>query len=411
MAKIMQNQKEKKEYTVAEVVEMLTDHFAIEDKTTLRGIESEALPKSTLQVRAIKYLRQFNIQKDIVNKAISEYKDSIFGYGQLEKLVNDPEVTDIAIYGPGPVWVKKHGRHEMSDVSFETPEQVSAFIDNIANKLHLNISSIEALSTRTDKKTNKDVILRVSIVSKLVTSSECHNMHIRKVQKSKVGLDRLVELEMIDDRLKEYLTNAAKTSPGMIFTGRGASGKTTLLNALLDEIDPASSVSIIQENEELFSDVHQATYLWHVVTAAGEGRTSYSLQDLARQGLLMDLDYFIIGEVKGAEARYIVTAANTGTTCWCTVHGNNSREALAKLADYIKSHQDYTNVPAQDIIPFLTSLRTVVFIKKFKVQEISEVVGCDRESNRLLYKQIYDRAHVEDPWFDHSPRLDETPRG
>jgi hypothetical protein len=165
------------------------------------------------------------------------------------------------------------------------------------------------------------------------------------------------------------------------------------------EIPQEYSTAIIQENEELFTHKHLATYMWHVDIGAGESRVSYTLEDLARRGLLMDLDYFIIGEVKGPEARYIVTAANTGTTCWCTVHGNDSTEALNKLADYIKSHSDYSSTDIKDIIPFLKSLRVVVFLKNYKVWEISEVVDVDREHGSLIYKPVYNRA-LPTPWAE-----------
>ena len=43
----------------------------------------------------------------------------------------------------------------------------------------------------------------------------------------------------------------------------------------------------------------------HIVSAHGEGKIKYDLKDLSRNGLLVDLDYFIIGEIKGGEALYL----------------------------------------------------------------------------------------------------------
>lgn len=66
----------------------------------------------------------------------------------------------------------------------------------------------------------------------------------------------------------------------------------------------------------------------------GEGKIQYELKDLARNALLLDLDYFIIGEIKGDEAVHFLTAAYTGHQCWASVHGISSTEAIDKLADY-----------------------------------------------------------------------------
>lgn len=389
----------KKDLTVADIISRLTDHFVSEDADTLQQVRSDAIPKSVLRERAQNWMIQQGFEATKSKEALRLYTLRIFGYGELEELVNDPDVSDIAIYGPGYVWVKRLGKHELSNVKLETTNDVNNYINNIAMKLKVNLSAVEAKTTKTDRTTNENFILRISIVAQKLTSSNCHNMHIRKVAKTKVDIDELITRNMIDERLKNYLVEAAKTSPGMIFCGRGAAGKTTLMNALIDEIPQEFSTAIIQENEELFTHKHLATYMWHVDIGAGESRISYTLEDLARQGLLMDLDYFIIGEVKGPEARYIVTAANTGTTCWCTVHGNDATEALNKLADYIKSHNDYSNTDIKDIMPFLKSLKVVVFLKNYKVQEIAEVVDIDREHGNLVYKPIYNRTHPT-PWHE-----------
>lgn len=388
-----------KNLTVPEIIARLTEHFVSEDPDTIQNIRAEVLPKTVLDERAKTWMIQQGFDRVKSLEALKTYKLRIFGYGELEDLVNDPDVSDIAIYGPGNVWVKKLGKHVLSDVRLETTNDVNNLINNIAMKLKVNLSAVEARTTKTDRTTNENFILRISIVAQKLTSSNCHNMHIRKVSKTKVDIDTLMERQMLDERIKKYLIEAAKTSPGMIFCGRGAAGKTSLMNALIDEIPQEYSTAIIQENEELFTHKHLATYMWHVDIGAGESRVSYTLEDLARQGLLMDLDYFIIGEVKGPEARYIVTAANTGTTCWCTVHGNDSTEALNKLADYIKSHSDYSNTDIKDIIPFLKSLRVVVFLKNYKVQEISEVVDVDREHGSLIYKPVYNRS-LPTPWAE-----------
>ena len=61
-------------------------------------------------------------------------------------------------------------------------------------------------------------------------------------------------------------------------------------------------VKVIQENEELFSNKHPDLMFQHVVTSRRQNEIQFDLKDLARNGLLTDLDYFVIGEIKGGEA-------------------------------------------------------------------------------------------------------------
>ena len=157
------------------------------------------------------------------------------------------------------------------------------------------------------------------------------------------------------------------------------------MNELLEYIPENKSVEVIQENEELFTIKHPETTFHHIVTNRGEGKIQYTLQDLARMGLLFDLDYFIIGEIKGGEALYFLNAAFTGHQCWASVHGVSSTEAIDKLADYVKYESDYSKT---DIIRMLRTMEVVVFMENFKVKEISEVVGFDEATQRLIYKRI-----------------------
>ena len=66
----------------------------------------------------------------------------------------------------------------------------------------------------------------------------------------------------------------------------------------------------------------------HIVSNRGEGKVKYTLSTLTAVGLLQDLDYIGIGEIKGDEAAAFMKASYTGQQCWATVHGKNSTEAI-----------------------------------------------------------------------------------
>ena len=122
-------------------------------------------------------------------------------------------------------------------------------------------------------------------------------LHIRKIPKTKYTIENLIEYNMMDTKTAAYLLDKVKDASGILFTGKGASGKTTLMNTLLEEISYNNSCLVIQENEELFTTSHPDMMFQHVVTARHKGEQEYDLKDLARNGLLTDLDYFIIGEI------------------------------------------------------------------------------------------------------------------
>ena len=69
-----------------------------------------------------------------------------------------------------------------------------------------------------------------------------------------------------------------------------------------------------------------------------------------------------------------------------SVHGNNSTEAVNKLVDYMKYESDYSRT---DLLKMVKSIGTVVFMKDFKIQEISEIVGFNDSKQELEYNMVF----------------------
>lgn len=90
------------------------------------------------------------------------------------------------------------------------------------------------------------------------------------------------------------------------------------MNTLIEEIPHDKSGLFIQENEELFTlpvkdGGHPEIMFEHIVSNKGEGKVKYTLGALTQTGLLQDLDYIGIGEIKGDEAGGIYESVIYGT--------------------------------------------------------------------------------------------------
>ena len=117
----------------------------------------------------------------------------------------------------------------------------------------------------------------------------------------------------------------------------------------------------------------------------GEG-IHYTLKDLAKNGLLLDIDWFIIGEVKGEEARYLFDASCTGASCMTTLHAACAEEALIRLADLAKRASDYSQ---EDILRILSNnFANVIYMEDFKIKELIEIHGWDNERNSVIYESV-----------------------
>ena len=230
---------------------------------------------------------------------------------------------------------------------------------------------------------------------------------IRKIPKNKYGLEALQRAGMFDDTHRRFhcekriaflpifeedddlseLMEKMIQSRGIIFTGKGASGKTTLMNAMIAEIPFDESVMICQENAELFDLEHPDLFSAHVLTNAGDSKISYDLGDLTRTALLVDLDRVIVGEVKeGSEAAGLSKASMTGHKCWTSVHGESCEMAVDKMADYISQASGYTT---KDSLKQLQGFEYVVHLREFHIDEVVRISRWDKGKETLIYEQVY----------------------
>lgn len=305
---------------------------------------------------------------------------AIFSNYILDNLIADPLISDIRVESYDRIRVKVRGKRFTSNFRFLDYEDLDRFVQGLGARYRIDLSS-KAAVPYTDRVSSDAYILRYNITTPEINSNLQPQIHIRKTAKSKKSMRTLMDEGMLDETIAAFLIDRAKNSKGIIFTGKGGSGKTTLMNTLIEYIPYGKSVLAIQESEELFADNHPDVTLQHITA-------QYDLAALARNGLLTDEDYFIIGEIKGAEAWSFLNAADTGHICWSSVHSPSSKDAIRKLADLVMYESKYSSEEAEYM---LKELQTIVFMKNYKVWEIAEIVGWDEQAGHLAYKEIFNR--------------------
>ena len=369
-----------------QILDELIEYFTNVDTKSLNLVNRGIKSKDLFRINVKEFLRTRQIADNMAEHVWERYEKFLWGYYVLDDLINDPSVSDIKVLNESNVRIKKLGRRSDSDVKFRSKYDFKRFVDMVAVKNKTNLSDINAIQVFTDKDSNPNFILRFNVSTSFVNSTNSPYLHIRKIPKNKLLFSDLVQMGVMNENIADYLIRAVIDKPGLVFCGKGASGKTTLMNALLECIPHDESGLVIQESEELFSDTHPDLMFQKVITSKGEGKIQYTLKDLAINGLLTDLDWFIIGEIKGGEALYFLNASYTGHKVMCSTHSNSSSQALDKIADFIKYESDYSK---EDALRMLSSLSTIVFMKDFKVTEISEIIGWDDTTRNVKYKRIF----------------------
>ncbi len=322
------------------------------------------------------YIRRvYRISEEKIRHFDIYINNYIFGFHVLTDVMKAKDISDIKVLAWNNVRIKQLGKREGTRISFWSAEDFRGFVEMIAVKNGVNTGKVNAIQTFTDKDSSEEFIYRFDISMGSINSTGEPYLHIRKIPKEKKTVKDLIAMQMLNGKLAEYLCRRRKEGY-LVICGKNGSGKTYLLNALLDEIPDEESVLVVQENEELFSARHPDMMFQHI-------EVRYGLKELVINGLLTDIDHMIIGEIKGEEALYFISAALSGCTGMTTIHSVDAAGALDKLADYCKWTSDYSR---EDIFKMLSCVKTLVFVKDFQIKEIVENHG--ENGLELVYDKV-----------------------
>lgn len=316
------------------------------------------------------------------------FQECVFGYYVLTPLIKAKEVSDIKVYAWNHITCKANGDRYITDLSFYTEDDYNKWYERLLRIQRLQKGKAYSLQHCTDIKGVADFFMRIDVELSTITSSEANNVHIRKIPTVKYSWNYLMEAGMLDQYMKNYLHDRVLAGYGFLISGKGGSGKTALLNKLIDWLPLEESGLIAQESDELYTE-HPQVQVEHILSETkGENPFEYGLEDLLRMGLLQDIDNFIVGEIKGGEALYVfTTAVSTGARFMGTIHSNSAAGSVRRLAQCAKYVSDYSIATLEEMlasVPFV-----LIHMSRFSIDEILEIEGWNSEYQHLEYHTVY----------------------
>ena len=259
------------------------------------------------------------------NKIAEELFNDIMGYGPLEHLLSDPQVTEIMINGHKQVYIERGGKLFEAEVNFRDQDHLLNIIDRIVSTIGRHV---DEASPMVDARLKDGSRVNVIIPPLALTGP---TMTIRKFSKKPFTAENLVAFGSISPKMVSFLAGAVKGRMNIIVSGGTGSGKTTLLNVLSGYIPENERIVTVEDAAEI-----QLTQP-HVVTlearpANTEGRGEVTIRDLVKNCLRMRPDRIIVGEVRSGEALDMLQAMNTGHDgSLTTTHANTPRDTIARI--------------------------------------------------------------------------------
>ena len=241
----------------------------------------------------------------------------------IEPLLVNPTISEIMVNPDSSVWMEEDGRkHLLVDIRFEEGALGTA-LEVIANKFGKRLDADSPiLNLRLP-----DGSRLAAMIPPIVNPAPL--LTIRKFTSRNFGIEDLISRQMVTEIQAVQLAAAIRRCDNILIAGGTGTGKTTLLNVLADFIPDDERILIIEDTAELH--IRKP----HVISAEAQLDTHNSeitFDDLLRSVLRHRPDRILVGEVRGAEARTLLDAMNTGHRgTLATIHANSAKEALYRL--------------------------------------------------------------------------------
>lgn len=241
------------------------------------------------------------------------------GLGPLEEILDDPEVSEIMINGPGPIWIERHGRLSRHPLTLERHE-IDLLIERIVAPIGRRV---DRRSPLVDGRLPDGSRVNV-VIPPIALDGPC--VTIRRFVLATHALEAFAGPD-ICSQLRDCVASGAN----MVVSGGTGAGKTTLLNAIAGAVDPTARIITVEDAAEL-QLAHPHVVRLEARPESAEGVGELTIRTLVRNALRMRPDRLVVGEVRGDEALDLIQALNTGHRgCLSTVHANGPADVLRRL--------------------------------------------------------------------------------
>ncbi len=312
---------------------------------------------------------------------IKDLLDEVLGYGPIQTLLDDPEVTEVMVNGPFQIYIERKGKLTLSDRVFSDDSHVMRIIDKIVAPIGRRIDeSTPMVDARLPDGSRVNAIIPpLSLAGPTIT--------IRKFAVDPFSVEDLISFGTLTEEIAEFLKACVMARLNIIVSGGTGSGKTTTLNVLSSFIPHSDRVVTIEDAAEL--QLRQD----HVLTLESrppniEGKGQITIRDLVKNCLRMRPDRIVVGECRSGEALDMLQAMNTGHDgSLTTAHANSPRDTLSRLETMVLMAG--MDLPVRAIREQISSAVDLIVQQNRlrdgtrKIVNITEVVGMEDEKITL----------------------------
>ncbi|WP_255191035.1 type II/IV secretion system ATPase subunit [Natronobeatus ordinarius] len=333
--------------------------------------------------RAIEYVSEEPVDPTVTS-ILEKHTD---GYGILEDLFADPDVTDVYVTSPvaaNPL------RVELDGMAMET-------------NVHLTETGAKALASRVRRTSGRAFSRAKPTIDATASLANGRGLRIagvtdpvaagigfafREQSDDRFTLPALVANDTMPPEVAGFLSTAIERNAAALIAGTRGAGKTTLLGTLLYEVPPETRTVIIEDTPELPVGPLQSVGrdVQALRTGTGDG-PEISPADALRTALRLGDGALVVGEIRGEEARVLYEAMRVGANANAvlgTIHGDGAADVYERVVSDLKVEP--SSFGATDLVVTVQAYRTPEGRSR-RVARVEEVLG---NGDEIWFEPLYE---------------------
>ena len=322
---------------------------------------------------------------ELLNKLYTEMAE----YSFLTKYIFARGIEEININSWEDIEIQySNGENKKIDEKFENPEHA---VNVIRRMLHTSGMILDNASPIVLGHLSKNIRIAV-LKSPIVDSDVGICASIRIVNSNKLKKENFVEGETATEEMLYFLYCMAKYGISICVAGATSSGKTTVLDWLIEEIKKGKRIVTIENGSREFDIKNDENCsVIHLLTRESDNeKQSIDQEDLLDMALRLHPNIIVVGEMRSSEAYSAQEAARTGHTVLTSIHSNSCEATYRRMVTLCKRKYDIDDETLMSLVT--EAFPIVIFAKQLenKKRKIMEIMECEiLENGTKNFKTLF----------------------
>lgn len=305
--------------------------------------------------------------------------NELIQYGPIQSLLELEGLNEILINNANNIWYELRGQMHLLEDQFYSQISFDNFVHRICQEAKIKLDLTQPAQDANWAQ------FRLHIIRPPLTQSV--SISLRAHPTNPWTFERLQEEHWASHEGSHMVCELIKSKKSFLIIGPTGSGKTSVLNACINEIDKYERCLILEDTNEI---AHPNDLSVKLLTRQdmSSGLPDYHLSHLVQQSLRMRPDRIIIGEMRGGEAKDFLMALSTGHRGgMSTLHAENPKQALLRLEMLIQLGAPQWNLHSIRSLIHLGLSHIICLSQNRTLKSIDKISSL--ESNGLLLECLF----------------------